>query len=763
MKTLNLKQTTRRNLSVLFAIFMLGLTAEIFISVYSNKLTSNLEEQIHLSSLKNRISQALIKNIFRLESTFFHLSAFPNLHTKKILLNNIQKSESDIISLLQIINQGGVFKEHYDLNDTGKNDRATTTRYQPEHLNEFSFEQADMISKIKTINTALINVSLKIDEMNNAIDTNQTDLAKAIANLKLELKFLAPIFQRLKENANNIIYQNNIFYQQLESEVAESKQMYYWLQTLLTLAIAFILLWLFRRLSTNIELASEEAENSKDYVRDILNSQMNITVVSDGKQILDVSGGFFAFFNDFTNLNDFKQKHPCICDKFIKEEGYLYKFDDKNWLDYLLENSDKRHKVKMEKNGEVNVFHITANMSKKYQRRIITLNNITQTEAMYTQLAVEKDKAVSATQAKSDFLANMSHEIRTPLNAILGFITLLQDKKFDDETHKYLTTIDNSGHSLLGIINDILDFSKIESGKFELDPIKFDPKHELCLVSDLFRAKASQKNIVYSVTFEDSLPATILTDILRVKQVVSNLLSNAIKFSDPYQPINLNIEFDKSSSMLTVGVSDKGIGLTKEQQVSIFDAFSQAESSTTRKYGGTGLGLSISSKLVDMLGGKLRVKSKIGEGSCFYFTIPVEVVEGKIQNKQEVIATQFTGHLLLVEDNKTNQMLMSAILKKQGVTFDIANDGIEAIDMVQQLNYDLVLMDENMPNLNGIEATKKIRKLAQQFTQLPIIALTANAMTGDRERFIQAGMDDYLTKPVNIKELQRVFNSYLAT
>jgi len=761
MSKINLKKTTKKNLSLLFLIFMLGLGAEILIAAYSKKLSSNLEEQSFHLTVKNKISQGILQNIYLLESTFFHLSAFPNLHTKNKLFNEIQKTQSNIISLLQTLNQGGVFQERYDLNDMGQNSNILSIPYQPIDKNEFAFENADIVSKIKSINTALIKVSAKIDKMNNALSTDVFDLQTAITDLKLELKFIAPTFQRLKENANNIIYKNTLLYQRFISKTERSKQTYFWIQLILTITIALILLWLFRRLSTNIELAAEEVEKTKDYLNDVLNSQKNITVISDGKQILDVSGGFFDYFDNYPSLEAFKLEQACICEKFIKEDGYLYKFEDKNWLEFLLENPEHMHKAKMQKQGKVSIFHVTAHKSKKYQRRIVTLYDITENEQMYAQLAIEKDKAISATQAKGEFLANMSHEIRTPLNAILGFIPLLQEKKFDAETHKYLATIDNSGHSLLGIINDILDFSKIESGKFELDPIKFDPKHEFCIVSDLFRAKASQKNIVYSVSFDENLPATIYTDILRIKQVISNLLSNAIKFSEAYQPINLNIEFDKPSSVLTISVSDKGIGLTPQQQVSIFDAFSQAESSTTRKYGGTGLGLSISAKLVDMLGGELKVKSKIGEGSCFYFKIPVEVIAGKTEIKKKQVFTKFKGHLLLVEDNKTNQMLMAAILKRQGTTFDVANDGIEAIEMVQQLDYDLVLMDENMPNLNGIEATKQIRELNFGQTKLPIIALTANAMTGDRERFIAAGMNDYLTKPVNMNELQRVFSDFL--
>jgi len=761
MTNLDLRKDTKKNLFILFLIFAIGLTTEIVINLYSNKLTTTLENQLLQSEIKNKIGQDIIKNIYKLESNFFNLSAFPNLHVKKILLKNIEETQNNIVSLLDIINKGGTLKQFYDLNDVGQADSTVLTSYHPIKTNQFVFEQTDITRKIKNINTALLKISSKIDNMNDSLKNDHHDLIKNIASLKLEIKFLAPIFQRLKENANNIIFKNNLDHQGLTIDVSKSKQAYFWIQVTLTLIVTLLLLWLFKKLSRNIEFAFEETAKNKDYVDDILKSQTNITVVSDGKQILDASGGFFDFFDDYPNLDNFKAKHPCVCDKFIQEEGYLYKFEDKNWLEYLLENTQTMHKVKMKKNGRDFIFQIVADKSKKYQRTIITLHDITKTEKMYAELAIEKDKAVSATQAKGEFLANMSHEIRTPLNAILGFINLLQEKKFDDETHNYLNTIDSSGHSLLTIINDILDFSKIESGKFELSPIKFDPKHEFCIVSDLFRAKASEQNITHILSFDDNLPPVIKADILRIKQVISNLLSNAIKFSKQYKTVNLDIKFNQQSSLLTVSVTDEGIGLTEKQQATIFDAFSQAETSTTRKYGGTGLGLSISAHLIELLGGKLEVKSQYGKGSCFYFTVPVKVVKGNLKSKTENIKTHFSGHILLVEDNKTNQMLMSAILKKQGLTFDIANDGLEAIAAVKTSKYDLVLMDENMPNLNGIEATKQIRKIEKIGVELPIVALTANAMIGDKEKFISAGMDDYLTKPVNIKELQSVFASFL--
>jgi CheY-like chemotaxis protein len=326
---------------------------------------------------------------------------------------------------------------------------------------------------------------------------------------------------------------------------------------------------------------------------------------------------------------------------------------------------------------------------------------------------------------------------------------------------------------LLSIINDILDFSKIESGKFELDPIDFEPRKEFTNIADLFRARCSEKNILFTLWLDPQLPrgsSGLNGDILRIKQVISNLLSNAIKFTEPQKAIELRIAYDPVQQQLTCHVIDEGLGISLENQQRVFEAFSQAESSTTRKFGGTGLGLSISSKLINLLGGQLQLVSELGKGSDFYFSLPAKTIElahiSVPANVQATDALAFTGHILLVEDNKTNQLLMSAILKRQGLSFDIANDGLEALDCLQtDHDYALVLMDENMPNLNGIEATKQIRAYEHlhNLPAVPIIALTANAMTGDRERFITVGMNEYLTKPINIPALVDVFKQFLKT
>ena len=378
------------------------------------------------------------------------------------------------------------------------------------------------------------------------------------------------------------------------------------------------------------------------------------------------------------------------------------------------------------------------------------------------ELKNQINKVQVVDKLKSEFLANMSHEIRTPLNAVLGFIDLLKDDPRGKSSSTYVDIIDNSSKSLLKIIEDILDFSKIESGKLDIDKVDFNTKAELDMIIHLFDAKCLQKNISLVLNIDQELPQVINTDPLRIKQIISNLLSNAIKFTPEGKKIIIDIKYKDTS--LFVSIKDEGIGIVKEKQDHIFKAFGQENNSTARQHGGTGLGLSISSELVNLLGGILKIKSEVGIGSEFYFSIPVFVGE-EIMNKpiNDKDADFGNKRILLVEDNKANQMYMKVILKKINLEFDIANDGLEAIEQFRLNTYDAVLMDENMPNMNGIEATKKILEIEKQnnLIHTPIIALTANALKGDRERFLDVGMDEYLTKPVDKKKLSEVLGKFI--
>ena len=281
-------------------------------------------------------------------------------------------------------------------------------------------------------------------------------------------------------------------------------------------------------------------------------------------------------------------------------------------------------------------------------------------------------------------------------------------------------------------------------------------------MADLYKTLCDNKEISFVYKKSEQLPTTFLGDNIRIKQVLLNFLSNALKFTQTGGKISLSIEYKEG--YLKCSVEDSGNGIHKENLDKIFKDFEQEDISTTRKYGGTGLGLSISTKLVSLMNGKLEVESELGKGSLFSFNIPLKVVDSKEVVEVEKYTetdSSFIGHVLIVEDNKTNQLLLSMLLDDFGVTFDMAEDGLISLDMVGKSKYDIIFMDENMPNMNGIEATQEIKKCDTQNKNTPIVAVTANALEGDRERFLKAGMDAYISKPYEEKDIREVLQKYL--
>lgn len=395
-------------------------------------------------------------------------------------------------------------------------------------------------------------------------------------------------------------------------------------------------------------------------------------------------------------------------------------------------------------------------LERKVEER--TRNLELQTEKMKL-LAIEADQA---NKAKSEFLANMSHEIRTPMHAILGYIDLLKEKPHDKEAEEYLEIISSSSKHLLGIINDILDYSKAEAGKVTLDPQKYNLKAEVIELTKLFEVTCQDKGIKFSLKLDPYIPDWIMVDGFRLKQILNNLISNAIKFTEKEKSVHLKIV--RHPETLEFLVEDEGIGMSEDVLENIFSAFTQAESSTTRNYGGTGLGLAISSKLVELLGGKIKVSSQVNIGSTFSFHLPLVEVGApkKKQISKEAPKTKELFRVLIVEDNPTNQKLISAYLSRLDYEYEIVNNGQECLDILEEKNFDLILMDENMPILNGIAATQEIRRREKGKSRKNIIvALTANAMEGDKERFINAGMDEYLSKPVSKNVLGKMLKQFL--
>lgn len=499
-----------------------------------------------------------------------------------------------------------------------------------------------------------------------------------------------------------------------------------------------------------------------------------------------------------------------------------------------------------------------------------------------TELQKAKEEAHAAAKMKGDFLANMSHEIRTPMNGILGFTALLGHSELNPKQAHYLDIINSSTHTLLGIINDILDYSKLESGKLELDITPVNPIIEFDKIAELFSTKIDKKAITLRVEIDPQISECIHIDLLRMQQVISNLLSNAVKFTPEQGEILFYVTFLQQADekiKIRIGVKDNGIGIPPLQQKKIFEAFAQADTSTTRKYGGTGLGLSISAHLVSIMGGVLNVQSESGKGSDFYFDIevktdlpehplssffssqditiietrkyplrqkkiadylnklhaPYRIVENRLEaimlnphtlvivfcdtdpkiidhliekkgmmilicshnpdlpspsgmtvitdlehnfsalynallqqakGMQPLFATvpkqenfrQFSGKVLVAEDNQVNQILIEEYLQRYNLTPVIAENGRQALDLLDHTLYDLILMDINMPVVSGIEAVALIKR---QGIRTPVVALTANAMAGDRERFLGYGFDEYLSKPISMNALESILMAYI--
>lgn len=377
-------------------------------------------------------------------------------------------------------------------------------------------------------------------------------------------------------------------------------------------------------------------------------------------------------------------------------------------------------------------------------------------------------QAEAAKKAKEEFLANMSHEIRTPLNAILGFIGFLKETKLDSEQQKYVDIIYKSGKVLLNVINDVLDFAKIERGKLQIENIIFNLEAEMIHTIELFSASAQEKGINLSYKLDNSLPKCIKSDPLRLKQIISNLLSNAIKFTPSGKNVRLEIKHLKDERKILFSVTDEGIGIPKENQQKIFEAFEQNDISTTRRYGGTGLGLSICSKLVELLGGKISLESEINKGSRFFFWVPlIEANCNEIQVEKKDIKinkASFAGKKVLVaEDNEANQLFIKIFLSKLGISTTIVSNGQEAIELYKSMKFDLILMDEQMPNMTGQEATMKILEIekSQNREHTPIIALTARTLKSEKEAFLEAGADDFVSKPIDTDILLTVLSKYI--
>ncbi len=600
----------------------------------------------------------------------------------------------------------------------------------------------------------------------------------------------------------------------------------------------------------------------QERITKILDNQESIVLLSDKDDgVIQVNRKFFEAFH-FESMDAFKKEHQCICELFEDEEGFVKRPPEGvYWVEDLLKDPRKLYRVKIlgriysVKVSEINL-----------DAKIIHLSSFSD----ITEYEQARQDAFKAERAKADFLANMSHEIRTPMNGVMGFMQLLANTELDEKQRRYLELMQNSGTTLLEIINDILDFSKIESGEIESETLQINPFQEFEQAFLLLSQKALEEGISYLVTIDSHISECITVDAFHIKQVMFNLIGNAIKFTPEGGTVHVSLErisVMRNRERIRFSVRDSGIGIPKERQEKIFKPFSQADSSTTRKFGGTGLGLSISTSLVQAMGGELQLESEEGKGSCFYFELDVvscipkerlsehllpfhlRVIDTgspyhdkiihqlddfgvpyQVQSAEDeyrygdedlLITTdwELASHhkdvhliyigaepceplhegmtcidtygncpstfyntllglemiplckiehhhfknrydikVLVAEDYEVNRVLIDELLSGFGVDFTFAVNGEEALQKVEEEDFDLIFMDINMPVMNGIDATRHIREVLKRRT--PIVALTANALKGDRERFLEAGMNEHITKPIDVDTLERVLRLY---
>ena len=512
------------------------------------------------------------------------------------------------------------------------------------------------------------------------------------------------------------------------------------------------------------KLFFKKTKLQSEKIEKILNSQKNILIVTDGKQLITANKAFFDFFSCNT-LEDFKKDYNCICDHFIKEDGFLQtKMGEITWVEYILKNPNLNHLAKIDNFKETHIFKVFAKKidgeeNLKNIEVVVTFEDITQELRVNEKLKYQKEKLENMNRLKLQFLANISHELRTPLNTIIGFTELLFDTDLDENQYKLLKKIDNSSNILVNTIQSVLTLANIEDKSIQIEKSRFTFLELEKDIEDIYIKLAINSDNKFEINIDDKLPSSVVSDKALILQVISNLLSNAFKFTKNGS-IKLDIslvELSKNIAKIRFSICDTGIGISKEFQNRIFEEFFQTDISNTRDYSGAGLGLSICQNIAKILNTKIELKSKLGEGSEFYFIVDIETNEEDNQKISEYPIFEDIA-ILVAEDNITNQELIKIILEKSNIKVTMAKNGKEAVELFSKNRFDLILMDLQMPVLSGFDATKKIREIDKQ---IPIVALTASNLIEDREKANEVLMDDFLLKPIDTEILYNVLIKYI--
>ena len=522
------------------------------------------------------------------------------------------------------------------------------------------------------------------------------------------------------------------------------------------------------------EVVREQAEASDARQRAVL------TTMADGHVLIDSSGSIISFNPAAENMYGHRAAEV-IGENVSLLAAEPHRSEHEAYVARYLETGESRimgtsrEVIGVRKNGEEFPIDLAISKFSVGGKTFFsgTLRDITDRKRAEAELRDAQVGAEAASKAKSEFLATMSHEIRTPMNGVIGMTSLLLDTKLSAEQRDHAETIRSSGNALLSIINDILDFSKIEAGKLAIEPVPFNLVSTVEGVVELMTGKAEAKGLELSAEIHADVPTHLIGDDGLLRQILVNLIGNAVKFtSTGTVSIKVSCEIrDKTGVRIQFSVIDSGIGIALDRLDGIFEKFTQADASTTRLFGGTGLGLAISQQLVELMKGDISVESAEGEGSTFSFSLPfqIDVTKGNSEKAQSSQrrehrgeAANFEARILLAEDNVVNQKVAARMLEKLGCTVDIAEDGQVALETLEQGSYDLIFMDCQMPRLDGYETTRSIRA-SESDHRIPIVAMTANAMAGDREKCLAAGMDDYLSKPIHREALIRVLERWLET